>query len=196
MTQWFVYGVCASARGWQNPGGPPVRVTVPFFQSQFLHAPVVESVDRALRDSGLEPGCLDLALDEGIFLLDPERTFNTLRALLDFGLTLSIANFGSGYAPLGDLTAVAIRTLRIDSDLVSKITVDQERGAIVRGIIAMAHELSIQVIAEGVQDEAQAAWLHAHHCDMIQGALVGGPLTSEAFRQMAPGAGGPQCAAA
>jgi EAL domain-containing protein (putative c-di-GMP-specific phosphodiesterase class I) len=171
-------------------------VAVPLSRQQFAQAHVVDAVDRALRESGLDPPCLALDLDEGIFMLDAESTTVKLRALRGLGLTLSIADFGTGYSPLVDLTEFAIDGLKIGRDLVGRVMTDTDRAAIIRGIIAMAHELKMRVVAEGVENEAQAVWLQAHRCDMIQGELVGGPLSAEAFRRLINGVEGSECQAA
>jgi EAL domain-containing protein (putative c-di-GMP-specific phosphodiesterase class I) len=105
-------------------------------------------------------------------------------------LTLSIADFGTGYSPLGDLKRFAIDGLKIGRDLVGRLTTDPDRAAVIRGIIAMAHEMKMSVVAEGVENEAQASWLQAQRCDMIQGDLVAGPRSAEAFRQMIDGVDG------
>jgi EAL domain-containing protein (putative c-di-GMP-specific phosphodiesterase class I) len=97
---------------------------------------------------------------------------------------LSIADFGTGYAPLGDLKQFAIDGFKVGRELVSRLIADSDCAAIVRGIIAMAHELKMSVVAEGVEHEAQAVWLQAHYCDMIQGDLVAGPLSSEDFGRL------------
>jgi diguanylate cyclase (GGDEF)-like protein/PAS domain S-box-containing protein len=195
ITRWMVSTACTDARGWQSSGLPLVRVAVPLSRQQFAQAHVVDSVDRALRESGLDPRCLDLELDEGIFMLDAESTAVKLQAFHGLGLTLSIADFGTGYSPLGDLKQFAIGGLKIGRDLVGRLVTDPDRTAIVRGIIAMAHELKMSVVAEGVEDEAQVAWLRAHHCDMIQGELVAGPLSAEAFRRLINGMEGSECQA-
>jgi diguanylate cyclase (GGDEF)-like protein/PAS domain S-box-containing protein len=192
ITEWIVRTACTDARGWQAPGAPPVRVAVRLSRQQFAESHIVDTVERALRETGLEPCCLDLELDEGVFMLEAESTTVKLRALHALGVTLSIADFGTGYSALGDLKQFAIDGLTIGRDFVCRLLTDPDRTAIVRGIIAMAHELKMSVIAEGVETEAQTAWLLDHHCDMIQGDLVARPLSAEAFRRMTPGVDGPE----
>jgi diguanylate cyclase (GGDEF)-like protein/PAS domain S-box-containing protein len=196
ITQRVLHTACTDACAWQSPGSRPVRVAVRVSRQQFTQDSFVDNVDRALRESSLDSCCLDLELDEGIFLLEAESTAAKLRALRGLGLTLSIADFGTGYSPLGDLKQFAIDGLRIGRDLVCRVMTDPDRAAIVRGIIAMAHELKMSVVAEGVKNEAQASWLQAQHCDMIQGELVAGPLADDAFRRMTEGVGGSECQAA
>jgi EAL domain-containing protein (putative c-di-GMP-specific phosphodiesterase class I) len=190
ITQWLLHTACADACAWQSPGAAPIVVGVPVSRPQFAQESFIDSVHRALCDSGLDPHCLDLELDEGVFLLESGSTAGKLRALHGLGLTLSIADFGTGYSPLGDLTQFAIDGLRVGPDLVGRLMRDPDSAAIVRGIIAMARELKMSVVAEGVESEAQADWLQAHGCDMIQGDLVAGPLFAEAFQRMLDGGEG------
>jgi diguanylate cyclase (GGDEF)-like protein/PAS domain S-box-containing protein len=190
ITQWLLHTACADACAWQSPGASPIGVGVAVSRPQFTQDSFVDSVHRALCDSGLDPHCLDLELDEGIFLLEAASTAGKLRSLHGLGLTLSIADFGTGYSPLGDLKRFAIDGLKIGRDLVGRLTTDPDRAAVIRGIIAMAHEMRMSVVAEGVENEAQASWLQAQRCDMIQGDLVAGPRSAEAFRQMIDGVDG------
>jgi EAL domain-containing protein (putative c-di-GMP-specific phosphodiesterase class I) len=181
VTEWLLQTACADACAWQSRGATPIRVAVPVSRQQFVQDSFVETVHRAFRESGLEPRCLDLELDEGIFMLEAEKTADKLRAL---GLAVSIADFGNGYSPLADLKKYAIWGLRIGRDLIGRLTTDHHRAATVRGIIAMARELDLSVVADGVENEAQAAWLQNHGCDMIQGNLVAEALSAEALAHM------------
>ena len=181
ITQWMVRTACADARAWQSPGSPLVRVAVHLSRQQFAQAHIVDSVVRALRETGLDPRCLDLELAEGIFMPEAESTAVKLRALHALGLTLSIADFGTGYSSLGDLKRFSIQGLTIGRDFVCRLTTDPDRAAIVSAIIAMAHGLKMTVVAEGVEDDAQVAWLLAQGCDMIQDDLVGRPVPADAF---------------
>ena len=181
ITEWMVRTTCADARAWQSPGSPLVRVAVHLSRQQFAQAHIVDSVVRALRETGLDPRCLDLELAEGIFMPEAESTAVKLRALHALGLTLSIADFGTGYSSLGDLKRFSIQGLTIGRDFVCRLTTDPDRAAIVSAIIAMAHGLKMTVVAEGVEDDAQVAWLLAQGCDMIQGDLVGRPVPADAF---------------
>jgi EAL domain-containing protein (putative c-di-GMP-specific phosphodiesterase class I) len=196
ITNWLLHTACTDARAWQSSRSPLIRVSVPISRQQFALNHLVDGVDRALRESGLDPACVNLELDEGIFLFDVEDLAVKLRALREVGLTLSIADFGAGYAPLTDLAQYPIDGLTIGRDLVSHLTIDPDCAATVRGIIAMAHELAMSVVADGVQNESQAAWLQAQRCEMIRGDLVAGLLSAEAVRHMRDGAGGAECPAA
>ena len=196
ITQWMVRTACADARAWQSPGSSRVRVAVHLSRQQFAQAHIVDSVVRSLRETGLDPRCLDLELAEGIFMPEAESTAVKLRALHALGLALSIADFGTGYSSLGDLKQFSIQGLKIGRDFVCRLTTDPDRAAIVSAIIAMAHGLTMTVVAEGVEDDAQVAWLRAQGCDMIQGDLVGRPVSADAFLQLTEAGGGPERRAA
>ena len=192
ITEWMVRTACADARAWQSPGSPLVRVAVSLSRQQFAQAHIVDSVVQSLRETGLDPRCLDLELAEGIFMPEAENTAVKLRALHALGLALSIADFGTGYSSLGDLKRFSIEGLRIGRDFVCRLSTDPDRAAIVSGIIAMAHGLKMTVVAEGVEDETQVDWLRGQGCDMIQGDLVGRPVPAAAFRRLTAGEGGPE----
>jgi len=196
ITQWMVRTVCVDARAWQSPRSPLVRVAVHLSRQQFAQAHIVDSVVRALRETGLDPRCLELELAEGIFMPEAESTAVKLRELHALGLALSIADFGTGYSSLGDLKQFSIQGLKIGRDFVCRLTTDSDRAAIVSAIIAMAHGLKMTVVAEGVEDDAQVAWLRAQGCDMIQGDLVGRPVSANAFLQLTEAGGGPERRAA
>lgn len=190
ITRWLLHTACTDACAWQSSGSPLIRVSVPLSRQQFALNHLVDSADRALRESSLDPACLNLELDEGIFLFETENLAVKLRALRGLGLTFSIADFGAGYAPLADLTQYAIDGLKIGRELVSRLMTDPDCAAAVRGIIAIAHELEMSVVADGVENESQAAWLRTQRCEMIQGDLVAGLLSAEALRRMTEGVGG------
>lgn len=191
VTEWMVRTACADARACQSPGSSLVRVAVHLSRQQFAQPQVMDTVTRALRETGLDPRCLELELAEGIFMPETESTEVKLRALHALGLALSIADFGTGYSSLGDLKRFSIEGLRIGRDFVCRLTTDPDRAAIVSGIIAMAHGLKMTVVAEGVEDETQVDWLRGQGCDMIQGDLVGQPVSAEAFIRFTEAGGGP-----
>ncbi len=195
-TEWMLRTACVQAREWQSAGSPPVRVAVALSREQYAQAHIVEVVDRVLRETGLDPRCLELELAEGILMPEAETTAAKLRALRLRGLALSIGEFGTGYSSLSDLKRFSIETLKIGQDLVCHMSTDPDRAAIVSAIIAMAHGLKMTVVAEGVEDDAQVAWLRARSCDMIQGDLVARPLSADAFLQFTRAGGGPERLAA
>ncbi|HVJ28717.1 MAG TPA: EAL domain-containing protein, partial [Gammaproteobacteria bacterium] len=112
---------------------------------------------------------------------DPERTVRILDALYGMGLHLAIDDFGTGYSSLSALQQFPINTLKIDQSFVRDVAIDRDSAAIVDAIIKMAHSLRLEVVAEGVESEAQLEFLRRHGCDLAQGHLFGDSVTADDF---------------
>jgi EAL domain-containing protein (putative c-di-GMP-specific phosphodiesterase class I) len=142
---------------------------------------LLESVQSALRATGLEPGLLELELTESVLMGDTEASRCLLRDLKSLGVILSIDDFGTGYSSLSYLKRVPLDVLKIDRSFVRDLTDDEDRRAIVDAIISMAHSLKLRVIAEGVETKAQLDYLRRSGCDEAQGYLIGRPVPAEEF---------------
>jgi EAL domain-containing protein (putative c-di-GMP-specific phosphodiesterase class I) len=142
-------------------------------------------VDAALRQSGLPPQALELEITENIALGHDEAMLQPLQVLRAKGVSLAFDDFGTGYASLSYLTRYPLTRIKVDQSFVRKIT--QESGlqdtAIVRSIIVMAHNLGLEVIAEGVETNDQAAFLRAERCDEAQGYHYAKPLPLDEFNK-------------
>jgi EAL domain-containing protein (putative c-di-GMP-specific phosphodiesterase class I) len=143
---------------------------------QFLRPGVVDMVGRILQETGLEPGYLDLEITEGLLIKDMEGNIATLRALKAMGVRLSIDDFGTGYSSLNYLKRFPIDQLKIDKSFVSDLITNQDDTAIALAVIAMAHSMRLKVIAEGVENAAQLAFLQNNQCDAMQGYYLSHPL--------------------
>ena len=138
-------------------------------------------VARALRDSGLNPACLELELTESILLSDTDQVLAVVRRLKGLGVRLSIDDFGTGYSSLSYLKRFAVDKLKIDRSFVADLLVDADDGAIVRAIVQMAHGLGLTTIAEGVEDAAVAQRLIELGCEEAQGFHFARPLPPDQF---------------
>ncbi len=174
---------CVQGRMWQASGLPPVRVTVMLAGRQLAQPRLVDTVVHALHETGLDPRLLELAFTEDIFLAAGEANVAKLRELHARGVVLSIADFGTGRSSPADLKRFSIQMVRIGGGFVSRLAPHPDDATIVSAILAMAHGLGLKVVAEGVEDEEQAAFLRAHRCDMVQGDLVSRPLPADALAQ-------------
>jgi diguanylate cyclase (GGDEF)-like protein/PAS domain S-box-containing protein len=179
--EWALRTACAQAKTWQQQGYLPLRVAVNLSARQFYQRNLAEVIGRALKDTGLDPAWLELELTESLLMQNAEPTYATLNTLSAMDVRLSIDDFGTGYSSLSYLKRFPIDTLKIGRSFVRDVPADPDDAAIVSAIIAMAHTLEMRVIAEGVETEAQRAFLEAQGCDAFQGYVYGPPLPPEEF---------------
>jgi EAL domain-containing protein (putative c-di-GMP-specific phosphodiesterase class I) len=142
---------------------------------------LIVPIGDALRDTGVDPQYLELEITESTIMQNPEKTVTTLQKLKKMGIYLSIDDFGTGYSSLGNLRKFPLDTLKIDRSFVMNIITDSDDAAITTAIIAMAHNLKLGVIAEGVVSEDQQSFLLDQGCDAVQGYLFSRPVPAEEF---------------
>jgi EAL domain-containing protein (putative c-di-GMP-specific phosphodiesterase class I) len=133
-------------------------------------------VGTILADTGFPPDCLELELTESLAMHHAEETVLTLKKLKALGVQISIDDFGTGYSSLSYLKRFPVDSLKIDKSFVDGIADDPNDAAIVIAIIVMAHSLGLGVIAEGVETQEQLDFLKMHHCNEVQGFLLGRPM--------------------
>jgi len=148
---------------------------------QFHRGGVVELIKGILRDAAFDPGHLEIEITETIAMQDQVRTVETLQQLKDLGVRISIDDFGTGYSSLSYLHRFPIDTIKIDRSFVRGVATDKTAAGIVRAIIAVARELNLTVVAEGVETEEQLRYLRQLRCDMAQGFLLGRPTPLESL---------------
>ncbi len=165
---------------WRKMDLPLVRIAVNLFPSQAHDEGLLGDVDSALRASGLPAEALELEITEHI-AFNYEDPTGPLFKLHERGVKLAFDDFGTGYSSLYNIRRFALDCLKIDRSFVGKITDHGEDAAIVRCLIAMAHNLSLEVIAEGVETTAQATFLADERCQEAQGFLYAPPLAAEEF---------------
>ncbi len=182
--EWVLRTACAQNKAWQDAGFPPLRVTVNLSARQFQQKDLVETVDRILKETGLDPRWLELEITETVAMQDVEHTISTLRELRDLGVRIAIDDFGTGYSSFNYLKYFPNHTLKIDKSFVRDVTEGREDAAITKAIIALAQNLNLKVIAEGVETEEQLAFLKRQQCNEIQGYLFSRPLPAEEFTRM------------
>jgi diguanylate cyclase (GGDEF)-like protein/PAS domain S-box-containing protein len=171
MGPWVLRTACAQARRWQERGHPELAVSVNISAREFQHPDLVSQVRRALEETRLPPRCLELEITESHAMQNAEMTIATLREVKALGVRVSIDDFGIGYSSLSYLKRLPIDTLKIDQSFVRDITTDPDDAAIATAVIALAHTLKLQVVAEGVETDEQLAFLAARQCDRMQGYL-------------------------
>jgi EAL domain-containing protein (putative c-di-GMP-specific phosphodiesterase class I) len=181
MGNWVLRQACCKLAEWQreNPTASDVTISVNLSARQFAHPDLVERVTDALHESGLPARCLRLEFTESVLIEREEPVIQTFARLHALGIRLDLDDFGTGYSSLGYLHRFDLDGLKIDRSFVSNIGANGERAEIVRTIVALANNLGMEVIAEGVETPAQLAVLQGVDCDLVQGYLFGGALTAE-----------------
>jgi diguanylate cyclase (GGDEF)-like protein/PAS domain S-box-containing protein len=169
--EWVIREVCAEIKRWRDAGLDPPPVALNMSARQFQQKGVEAKVREILRDTGIEPRCMQFELTESMLMQEPEAAAKTLLALNELGVMLAIDDFGTGYSSLSYLKRFPIDALKIDRAFIRDVTVDPDDAAIALAIIGLAHSMKIKVIAEGVETEGQLRFLAEHHCDEIQGFI-------------------------
>jgi diguanylate cyclase (GGDEF)-like protein len=174
--EWVLATACAQGKRWRDEGLAPFRIAVNLSARQFWQDDLAPTVGRILVETRLDPRMLDLELTESTFMQDAEATVAALMSLKDMGVTLSIDDFGTGYSSLAYLQRFPLDALKIDRSFVRDVTTNPDSAAITRTVIAMARNLGLRVVAEGIEDAAQLAFLKAEGCHEGQGFHIARPM--------------------
>lgn len=175
---------CWQACEWQRQGLEPIRVSVNLSVHQLRQGKLVSLVRQVLEETGLAPHYLELELTESQLLDSVEHIIATFQQLRDLGVKLAIDDFGTGYSSLSYLKRIPVDYVKIDQAFIRGLGEGGEDAAITRAIIAMAHGLSLKVVAEGVETAQQLAFLKAESCDEVQGYLISRPLEALAVAEL------------
>jgi diguanylate cyclase (GGDEF)-like protein/PAS domain S-box-containing protein len=182
---WVLEAACIQVKKWADAGlGRNVRVAVNLSARQFRQPNLVEVIQQILRKTQCHPRCLEIEITESVVMEKPEIAADILRQLSAMGLRLAIDDFGTGYSSLAYLKRFPIHTLKIDRSFIGDITVDNDDAEIVKAVIALAHAMKRKIIAEGVETDAQLAFLRQYGCDQAQGYYFGRPLVVDAATNM------------
>ncbi|WP_426211618.1 bifunctional diguanylate cyclase/phosphodiesterase [Massilia sp. TWP1-3-3] len=185
---WVIRQACIQNKAWQDAGLTRLRVAVNVSAHQFMVGTVPQVVREALSESGLEARYLEVELTESVMMHDTEATAAQLTELTEMGVSISLDDFGTGYSSLGYLSRFMLDKLKIDQTFVRNITTEPRSAAIAQATIALAHGLSLVVIAEGVETEGQLAFLKAIGCDEVQGYLFSRPVPADEMGRLMSGA--------
>jgi diguanylate cyclase (GGDEF)-like protein/PAS domain S-box-containing protein len=176
--EWVLRSACGQVRSWLDAGLRALPVSVNISADQFAHQDLLKVVGEVLAASGIPAPLLELELTETLLMRNIDRATKILGQLRDMGVALAIDDFGTGYSSLSYLKQFPVRTLKVDQSFVADISETDETAKIAGAIIALAHGMDLQVIAEGVETEAQRRYLLAHGCDQFQGYLFSRPLST------------------
>jgi diguanylate cyclase (GGDEF)-like protein/PAS domain S-box-containing protein len=175
--EWVLRSACAQAKIWQEAGLPAVPIAVNVSAVQFRQQGFPELVRKVLRDTRLDPRYLELELTESLLLTNADVMFSILQDLREMGVKLAIDDFGTGYSSLSYLRQFQVNRLKIDRSFVQDVAENSDDAAITTAIIKMAKALNLEVLAEGVETEAQMAFLRAQQCFDVQGYYFSKPVS-------------------
>lgn len=182
--EWVLREACTQCQFWQQTGWPSLRIGVNLSAHQFKQTGLFNMVHTVLKDTGLKPQFLDLELTESDAMQNVDASLKILMELKELGIQVSIDDFGTGYSSLSYLKQFPIDRLKIDRSFIADIATDPNDATIVQAIVAMAHCLSLDVVAEGVETEEQLKFLRQHGCNEVQGYFLGHPVPADEFRQL------------
>lgn len=181
--EWVLRTACQQNQIWQNAGLPKIRVSVNVSGKQFQYPHLLKIIQETLLESHLHPIYLELELTESILMdenrLRKDNVLNVLCHLREMGIHLAIDDFGTGYSSLSYLKRFPLNTLKVDKSFVQDVCVNKDDAAITSAIIAMAHSLELNIVAEGIEEVEQLEFLYHRGCEIGQGYLFGKPLPVE-----------------
>lgn len=181
--QWVLETVCRQAQQWQKNGLGLRHVSVNLSSVQFNQSDLTQQVAQLMQLHDLAPHFLELEITETALMQDADAAVNTLHELKSHGIRLAIDDFGTGYSSLSYLKQLPIDTLKIDNCFVRGVVSDPKNQVILMSTIQMGHQLGLSIVAEGVETEAEQAFLSQHKCDFVQGYLLGKPMTPQHLQQ-------------
>lgn len=179
----LLYDACRQVKSWQAvfKSDPPLTINLNITPKQFAQPELAVQIGETLRETGLDPGCVNLEITETIAMGDAERSAIVLSELKALGVRLDIDDFGTGYSSLSRLQRFPVDALKVDRSFISRIDTDPATHEIVRVIVGLAHGLRLNVVAEGVETQAQVDLLRSMGCELAQGYLYSKPVPADAI---------------
>ncbi|CRM81497.1 Cyclic di-GMP phosphodiesterase Gmr [Pseudomonas sp. 31 R 17] len=179
-----IESVCRQIAAWQLNGLGAIEVSVNVSGHQLIEGDLIADIEHILVETGVDAHWLEVELTEGSLMENTEHTIAALQRLRAMGVKIAIDDFGTGYSSLAYLRRFPIDTLKIDIAFIREVTTNPQDAAITRTIIELAHSLKLRVVAEGVETQAQLAFLKEAGCDQIQGYLFSRPLPVETLERL------------
>lgn len=173
--RWVIAEAFRQSREWRDAGLTPPAMAVNLSARQFQQADIAETVAELAARHGCDPSCLELEITESTLMESSEASMRILDACKSMGVGLSVDDFGTGYSSLAYLKRFPLDSLKIDRSFITDVDVDTDDASIVAAIVAMAHNLRLGVVAEGVEERPQLDYLRSIRCDMVQGYLFAAP---------------------
>ncbi|WP_374724454.1 EAL domain-containing protein [Calidifontibacillus erzurumensis] len=177
---WVLRQACLQVKEWEKVGFHSLRVAVNLSAQQFLQRNLAEKIKEVIKETSIRPQNLELEITERVVIHDIDSALSVLKQLKDIGVHISIDDFGTGYSSLNYLKRLPIHTLKIDRSFIFDIDSNPSSKALTSAITSMAHDLNLNVIAEGVETYDQLSYVKKSACDAIQGFYFSKPLQANA----------------
>ncbi len=184
ISEWVLRKACSQAKVWHDAGIPPFDVAVNISAMHLHQCNLVQVVGQILEETQLDPRYLDLEITESTLMHNAEEAIRVLSLLKEMGVRISIDDFGTGYSSLSYLKKLPIDALKIDHSFIRDITTNFWDAAIAGAVTAMAHNLKLKVIAEGVETLEQLEFLRSIHCDEVQGYFISRPMPADQIAEL------------
>ncbi|MEH1944813.1 MAG: EAL domain-containing response regulator [Nostoc sp.] len=181
--KWVLKRVCQQIKSWRDSGVYSLTLAVNLSVIEFNQPDFVHNIVNFITVNDLEPHYLELELTESMIMQDVNSAIATMSKLQSLGIKIAIDDFGTGYSSLIYLKNLPINTLKIDRYFIHNVATDPQKSAITKALIEMAHNLNLDVVAEGVETEAELGFLRQHHCNSMQGFLFSRPLPAAEFEK-------------
>ena len=171
--EWVVRRACATLVQWPKE----IRIAVNFSAVQFQKVTILQTVVAALGEAGVSPTRIEVEITESMLISQHDLAISLLKSLMELGVTLALDDFGTGFSSLTYLRRLPFSRIKIDQSFVRDMLTQPDCAAIVKSVIALAKDLHIEVVAEGVESSEQLEFLQRNRCDEVQGYLFGRPMT-------------------
>jgi predicted signal transduction protein with EAL and GGDEF domain/CheY-like chemotaxis protein len=184
LGEWVLREVCRQLKDWEQQGFAALRIAVNLSFRQFKDRRLIARLRDTLAAAGVTPGRLEIELSEDVLMEEAEESERILAELQRMGVRIAMDDFGTGYSSLKLLKRLPIASVKIDRSLIDEVVSSEDDEAIVAAIIALAHRMKLQVVAEGVETPEQMDLLRRYGCDLAQGYLISAPLPAAEFARL------------
>ncbi|MEH2389477.1 MAG: EAL domain-containing response regulator [Nostoc sp.] len=182
--KWVLKRVCQQIKSWRDAGIYSFVVAVNLSVMEFNQPDLIQKIVNLIAINDLEPHYLEIELTESMIMQDVNGAIATMNKLQSLGVKIALDDFGTRYNSLINLITLPINTLKIDRSFIHNVANDPQKSAITQALIQMAHNLNLDVVAEGVETEAELAFLRQHNCNYMQGFLFSRPLPAAEFENL------------
>lgn len=184
--EWAIHEACRINKKWLDDGYEAISIAVNISPKQFRHQDIAKIVEDSLADSNLDPSQLEIEITETAVTDNVEIAINKLNTLKSMGITISVDDFGTGYTSINYLRQFPVSILKIDQTFIKGLPQNQNDIAIATAVIALGHNLGLEIIAEGVETAEQLQFLLEHDCDYVQGYYLSRPVPEAKIREQLP----------